>query len=123
MKKILIVEDHADIRRLVRMTLEFEQYEVYEATNGEEGLAMAREVRPAIALLDVMMPGAMDGLALCRTLKSDPAFAGMPVVMLTARGHSDDREAGRLAGCDEYLLKPFSPLELIGTVGRLLDGR
>lgn len=72
MKKILIVEDHADIRRLIRMTLEFEAYDIYEAVDGEEGLRMAQEVQPDLVLLDVMMPGQLNGLEVCSLLKGQP---------------------------------------------------
>ena len=114
MKKILIVEDHADIRRLIRMTLEFEDYAIFEASDGERGLFMAREVRPDLVLLDVMMPGAFDGLEVCRRLKAKPNPPR--VLLLTARGRSQDLEAGALAGSDAYLIKPFSPLQLIDTI-------
>ena len=117
--RILIVEDHADIRRLIHMTLEFENYEIHEAANADEGLESIRQLRPQLVLLDVMMPGGMDGLDLCRLVKSDPAL-GMPwVVLLTARGQSQDIEAGIKAGADAYLLKPFSPLKLIETINSL----
>ncbi len=117
--RILIVEDHADIRRLIHMTLEFENYEIHEAANADEGLESIRQLRPQLVLLDVMMPGGMDGLDLCRLVKSDPAL-GMPwVVLLTARGQSQDIEAGMKAGADAYLLKPFSPLKLIETINSL----
>lgn len=118
-KRILIVEDHADIRRLIRMTLEFENYEIHEAVNADEGLQAVRQSRPDLLLLDIMMPGSMDGLDLCRLVKSDPTL-GMPrVVLLTARGQSQDIEAGMKAGADAYLLKPFSPLKLIETIDTL----
>lgn len=117
--RILIVEDHADIRRLIHMTLEFENYEIHEAANADDGLVAIREFRPHLVLLDVMMPGSMDGLELCRIIKSDPSL-GMPwVVLLTARGQSQDIEAGMKAGADTYLLKPFSPLKLIETIHSL----
>jgi len=118
-KRILIVEDHADIRRLIRMTLEFENYEIHEAVNADEGLQAVRQSRPDLLLLDIMMPGSMDGLDLCRLVKSDPTL-GMPrVVLLTARGQSQDIKAGMKAGADAYLLKPFSPLKLIETIDTL----
>lgn len=118
-KRILIIEDHADIRRLIRMTLEFEDHEIYEAANADEGLEAVRQLRPHLLLLDVMMPGKMDGLDLCRLVKSDPSL-GMPlVVLLTARGQKNDIEAGMNAGADAYLLKPFSPLKLIETIDNL----
>ena len=118
-QRILIVEDHADIRRLIRMTLEFENHEISEAINADEGLEAVKRVRPHLLLLDIMMPGSMDGLDLCRLVKSDPSL-GMPrVVLLTARGQSQDIEAGMNAGADAYLLKPFSPLTLIETITNL----
>ena len=111
-QRILIVEDHADIRRLIRMTLEFENHEIHEAVNADEGLEAVRQLRPQLLLLDIMMPGQLDGLDLCRLVKSDPSL-GMPqVILLTARGQSQDIEAGMNAGADAYLLKPFSPPQI-----------
>lgn len=120
MKRVLIVEDQADIRKLIRMTLEFENYEIHEAADGSFGLRMAQAIKPDILLLDVMMPGEIDGLQVCQRIKSDPEMAGSKVVLLTARGQQKDREAGEQAGADEYLVKPFSPLQLIETIERLL---
>ena len=118
MKRILIVEDQPDIRKLIRMTLEFEDYEIHEASDGAFGLRMAGAVRPDVMLLDVMMPGELDGLQVCQRIKSDAALRGIKVVLLTARGQVRDREAGQAAGADEYLVKPFSPLQLIETLDR-----
>lgn len=120
MKRILIVEDQADIRKLIRMTLEFEAYEIHEAADGGFGLRMASAVKPDVILLDVMMPGELDGLQVCQRVKADPALAATKIVLLTARGQVRDREAGQQAGADEYLVKPFSPLQLIDTLDRLL---
>lgn len=118
-KRILIVEDYADIRRLIHMTLEFEDHEIHEAVNADEALKAVRQLRPQLLLLDIMMPGSMDGLELCRLVKSD-ASLGMPqVVLLTARGQIQDIEAGMNAGADAYLVKPFSPLKLIETIDNL----
>ncbi|WP_288012186.1 response regulator, partial [Diaphorobacter sp.] len=111
--RILIVEDHADIRRLIRMTLEFENHELHEAVNADEGMEAVRRLRPQLLLLDIMMPGSMDGLDLCRRVKTDPTLGLPAVVLLTARGQPQDIEAGHQAGADAYLLKPFSPLKLI----------
>ena len=122
MNRVLIVEDQADIRKLIRMTLEFEAYEIHEAGDGASGLRLARAVRPDLVLLDVMMPGEMDGLQVCQALKTDPELKGIKVVLLTARGQIRDQEAGRTAGADEYLVKPFSPLQLIDTIELLLGG-
>lgn len=118
-KRILIVEDHADIRKLVRLTLEFEDYEIHEAVNADEGLEAVRRLCPDLLLLDVMMPGKLNGLDLCRLVKTDLSLGRPQVVLLTARGQSQDVEAGMNAGADAYLLKPFSPLKLIATIDTL----
>ena len=120
MKRVLIVEDQADIRKLIRMTLEFEPYEIHEAANGVNGLQLAGEVLPDLILLDVMMPGEIDGLQVCARVRANPALQATRVVVLTARGHIQDRDAGQQAGADEYLIKPFSPLQLIETIERLM---
>jgi DNA-binding response OmpR family regulator len=114
--RILIVEDQADIRKLIRMTLEFSDFELHEAADGETGLTLARQVRPHLMLLDVMMPGRLDGFQVCRAIKSDADLSATLVVMLTARGQSSDVSAGEQSGADAYLVKPFSPLELIDRV-------
>jgi len=121
MKKLLIVDDHADIRRLVRLTLEFEEVEVREAADGPQALDILKEWRPNAVLVDLMMPG-MDGLTLCRKLRDQPSTCGIPVVFLTARGHAQDREAGMQAGASAYLVKPFSPLQLIQELDRAALG-
>lgn len=116
MKKFLIVDDHADIRRLIRLTLEVEDAHVLEAGDAQSGWESALREHPDVVLLDVMMPGDSNGLDLCLALKIDPALAGTKVVMLSARGGSADREAGARAGADAYLVKPFSPMELLSVV-------
>ncbi|MCB1916316.1 MAG: response regulator [Rhodocyclaceae bacterium] len=120
-KIILIVEDQADIRKLIRMTLEFGDYELHEADNGVGGLRMLEGIKPHLMLLDVMMPGELDGFQVCERVKRDARLATTRVVMLTARGQQTDLEAGTRAGADAYLTKPFSPLELIDTVEAMLD--
>jgi DNA-binding response OmpR family regulator len=121
MIRILIVDDHPDIRRLVRMTLEFAGYDadIVEAPDGATALELARTFKPDLVLTDLMMPGAVDGMALCRALKSDAATRGAAVVMITARGLAADRSEGMAAGACAYLVKPFSPLELIRTLDDL----
>ncbi len=119
MNKVLIVEDHADIRRLIRMTLEFEECEIFEASNGESGLVAAARDRPDVVLLDVMMPGEFDGLEVCRMLKLTPGLANVKVVILSASGSAADVQKGIAAGADAYLIKPFSPLELTRVVQSL----
>ena len=120
MSRILIIEDQADIRRLIRWALEPENHEIFEASNGERGLAAAQTAQPDLIILDVRMPGTLDGFQVCQRLKADPELAKRPVVMLTALARERDREAGERAGADAYLPKPFSPIELIRTVTGLL---
>lgn len=119
MKKVLIVEDHMDIRKLLHMTMEFEDFEIHEAANGDIGLEMARALSPDVVLLDVMMPGTLSGLEVCRCIKSNPALKHTKVIMLTARGQAQDRRDGLKAGADAYLVKPFSTLQVLETVYRL----
>ncbi len=112
MKTVLIVDDHADIRRLLRMTLEDQGLMLHEAENGTAALAMAHAQRPDIVLLDVMMPGGIDGLEVCRRIRSTPSLAHTQVIMLSARDSMRDRDAGLQAGADEFIAKPFSPAQI-----------
>lgn len=124
MPRILVVEDQADIRRLIRWSLDEEpDIEVFEAATGQLGLEAVRALRPDLLLLDVMMPGELDGYQVCAALRAEPAHATLPIVMLTARAQASDREAGERAGADDYLVKPFSPMVLVETIKRLLAGR
>jgi len=118
-KIILVVEDQPEIRKLICMTMDYDGFEVHEAENGDSGLRMVKALRPNIVLLDVMMPGQLDGIQVCERIRADPEIAHIPEVLLTARGQQSDLEAGRRAGCDAYLTKPFSPLQLIETVEQL----
>jgi len=118
--RILIVEDQPDIRKLIRMTLEFGDFEIHEASDGESGLAMANALQPHLMLLDVMMPGLLDGYQVCQRIKKDAELKKIRVIMLTARGQVNDLEMGEKAGADSYLVKPFSPLELIDRVEGML---
>lgn len=117
MKKVLVVDDHADIRRLIRMTLDFEDFEVREAPDGPQALAVLQGWTPDAILIDVMMPG-MDGFTLCRTIREQPATRHIPVLFLSARGHARDTDEGLKAGASAYLIKPFSPLQLIHELSR-----
>lgn len=111
-KTILTIDDQADIRRLVRMTLEYDGYTVLEASEGEQGLVLARSRRPDLILLDVMMPG-LDGLMVGKALQADPQLSRIPVIMLTALDRDADIDAGLGAGAKAYLCKPFGPVELL----------
>jgi len=117
MQKILIVDDQLEVRELVQVTLEIGDYQILAAENGQQALEVARAEHPDMILLDIMMPGSkIDGLEVCRQLKSDPATANITVVMLSAKGQDSDIEAGRAAGADDYFTKPFSPIALIEKV-------
>jgi DNA-binding response OmpR family regulator len=120
MKRVLIVEDQPEIRELIHMTLEFENYELHEAPNGDAALQMIEKVKPDLLLLDVMMPGSLNGLELCKRVKADPNHKKAKVVMLSARSQASDRQAGLTAGADAYLSKPFSPRELLQLITRMV---
>jgi len=119
MKKILLVDDHSDIRRLIRITLG-KAFEVFEAEDGPTGLAMTREHRPDLVVLDVMMPGELDGFQVLEAIKGDPELSAIRVLMVTARGQAQDYEAGMSRGADAYFIKPFSPLQLVACIKETL---
>jgi two-component system phosphate regulon response regulator PhoB len=117
MKKILIVDDQPEVCELVSVTLEIGPYRILTADNGDRALALARAEKPHLMLLDIQMPGGtLDGLDVCRALKSDPETKGIHIILLTAKGQDWDKQAGRDAGADDYFVKPFSPLELMNKV-------
>lgn len=119
-KHVLIVEDQDIIRKLVRMTLEMAGYIVSEASSGRQGVEVAMAQSPDLILMDVMMPGEMDGLDACRHLRQLPAFAHTPIVMLTAKGQVQDRIEGMSAGATDYVTKPFVPQALLELIQRQL---
>ncbi len=98
------------------MTLEMAGYEVAEASSGREGVEVALTARPDLILMDVMMPGDMDGLAACQFLRQLPDFARTPIVMVTAKGQVHDRVAGMAAGASDYVVKPFVPQLLLAVI-------
>jgi DNA-binding response OmpR family regulator len=120
MTKILLVDDHSDIRRLIRITLG-KSFEVLEAEDGASGLEIARNHKPDLVVLDVMMPGALDGLQVLDAIKSDPELKDTRVIMVTARGQSRDYEIGMERGADAYFIKPFSPLQLVACIKETLE--
>ena len=115
-KIILIVDDQGELRKLVSMTLDFGNYELHEAENGESALAIAAVVQPDLIILDVMMAGEVDGYQVCEQLKQEGNGKIPYVMLLTARGQKSDLEEGQRVGPNNYLVKPFSPLELIEKV-------
>jgi DNA-binding response OmpR family regulator len=120
MPKILVVEDQPEIRKLIRIVLGTAGHELFEAVDAESGMAQALAVRPDLVLLDIMMPGSMDGLQLCEWLKGNASTQHAKVVLVSARGHRNDLSIGRSAGADDYLLKPFLPTRLLEVVRGLM---
>jgi len=120
MKKILIVDDQMEVRRLVEMTLRVEDYQVLQAESGEEAIEIVKTEKPDLIIMDIMMPGGIDGHEATRILKNDPETKDSTIIMLTAKGQEADREKGFEAGADDYFIKPFSPLELIKKVEEVL---
>jgi phosphate regulon transcriptional regulator PhoB len=116
---ILVVEDEKDIAELVRFNLEQEGFAVATAADGEQGLDAVRQRRPALVILDLMLP-LMSGLEVCRRLRGDAASARLPIVMLTAKAAEVDRILGFEMGADDYVTKPFSPRELVARVRAVL---
>ncbi len=114
-KKILVVDDHAQVVELIRMRLETAGYEVIGAYDGHEGLRKAREESPDLIILDVMLPK-MNGYKVCRLLEFDRKYQQIPIVMLTSRAKQTDAEVGLKTGADEYLFKPYDPKKLLAIV-------
>jgi DNA-binding response OmpR family regulator len=116
---ILIVDDEKDIVELVRYHAEKAGFACRSASDGFTALRLIRERRPDLLVLDLMLPG-LDGFDVCRQLRRDPATAALPVIMLTARGEEVDRVVGLEVGADDYVVKPFSPRELIARIKAVL---
>ncbi len=116
-KKILIIEDEAKIMRTVRLYLEQAGYEVVWASDGTQGLAVFRHEKPALMILDLNLPGELDGLDVCRAIRRD---SNIPIIMLTARTEETDRLIGLELGADDYISKPFSPREVVARVRAVL---
>jgi DNA-binding response OmpR family regulator len=120
MVTVLVAEDDTEVRDLIVFTLEDAGYHVTTAIDGASALASAEQTRPDLVLLDVAMPEA-SGLEVCRALRKQPETAATPIIFLTARARWLDVNAGFDSGADDYLVKPFSPQELVHRIGTLLD--
>jgi len=118
--RILIVEDNVNNRSLLRDILTFHGHEVSVASNGQEGIALARELMPDLILMDIQMPG-LDGMTAGRILKGDPVTSGLKIIALTSFAMQGDQEKFISAGFDGYLSKPVSTRELPGMIDRWLD--
>ena len=117
MNKILLVEDEESIRGFLKINLQRNNFNVIEASSGEEGIELAKKERPKIAILDVMLPG-IDGFIVCSKLRND--YPEMGIVMLTAKGQDMDKIMGLEYGADDYIIKPFNPIEVVLRVKALL---
>jgi DNA-binding response OmpR family regulator len=118
--RILIVDDEADLRTVLRFGLEAEGFDVIEAGDGEEGLRRAHELLPDLMVLDLMLPK-MDGYKVCRTLKFDERFRGMPVVILSARSGEQDRQLAHTMGADAFVTKPYEMRGLVAVIRQKLE--
>jgi phosphate regulon transcriptional regulator PhoB len=120
--KILIVEDENDIAELIRYNVERAGYQAQVLRDGHQALQLLRREVPDLLVLDLMLPG-MDGLELCRRLRAEPATRALPIIMVTAKGEETDRVVGLEMGADDYLVKPFSPRELVARLRAVLRRR
>ena len=119
--QILVVDDQPEVCALLIATLDGKDRVLHEANNGDDAWRIAQYLRPSVVVLDVMMPGSLDGYQVCHRIKTDPTLKSKTkVILLTARGQSADFESGKEALCDAYLTKPFSPIELLEIVERSL---
>jgi two-component system cell cycle response regulator DivK len=114
-RRILVVEDQEDNRRILRDLLTSAGYEIIQAENGEEALAAAARERPDLILMDIQLP-VLDGYEATRRIKADPALRAIPVIAVTSYALSGDENKARAAGCDAYVTKPFSPRALLAKI-------
>jgi len=118
--KILIIEDDEDMIHILKSILELEGYEVAYSYDGEDGLKKVAEYTPNLIILDLILPK-IDGNEVCRRIKKDPKLSKIPIIMLTAKGSTRDELEGIMDGADDYVTKPFNPLDLIETIKYLLS--
>lgn len=118
MKKVVIVEDQASIAEAEKLILQ-DQYEVHIARDGEEGLAKVKELKPDAVVLDIMMPK-LDGFEVCKQIKTDPELTTTKVVMVTSKNRDHDEQKGMGLGADDYIMKPFEPVELLHVLNQVL---
>src|SRR5512143_2350174 len=122
MATILVIDDDLDLQQMLRLMLQRGSYTVVTTGDGPDGLAKTKDLTPAMAIVDVMMPG-MNGYQVVRKLREDPNLSGMVILILTARAQPVDREAAIAAQADDYMPKPFAPNELLAKVTELMSNR
>ena len=118
-RKVLVVDDEVNITQIMEFSIGAEGYQVVTAANGEEAINKARKEQPNLIILDIMMPK-VDGYEVCRVLKRDPLTKRIPVILLTAKGREIDKRLGYQVGASDYVVKPFSPSQLIEKVNSYL---
>jgi DNA-binding response OmpR family regulator len=119
---VLVVDDDPVILKLLEVNFEMEGFAVLVAHDGEEGIEVARTGKPDVIVSDIMMPK-VSGLELVTALKGDPGTSKIPIILLSAKAQNADVRSGLDAGADDYVTKPFEPLDLVDRVNKLLDGR
>ena len=119
MPKVLIADDQEGVRAVIRLTLDSGHFDILEAADGPTAVQTARDAQPDIVFLDWTMPG-MSGIEVCEALRADPRTSQTKVVMVTGRRKAEEEAAGFAAGADDYITKPFSPLELLDKVSEVL---
>ncbi len=119
-KHILVVEDQADNRQIIRDMLSATDYQITEAENGEEALATVAKLRPDLILMDIQMP-ILDGYEATRRIKADPGLRSIPIIAITSYALSGDEQKARAAGCDDYVPKPYSPRQLLAKIRQYLS--
>ena len=120
-KRILVVEDQEDLRGILRDLLTSSGYEMLEAADGQAGVDKAKAEKPDLILMDIQMP-VMDGYDATRRIKADPDLKPIPIVAVSSFAMKGDEEKARASGCDHYVTKPYSPMQLLRTVCNLLGG-
>ena len=118
-KRILVVEDQEDLRGMLRDLLTGSDYSVIEATDGAAGIAMAKSERPDLILMDIQMP-VIDGYEATRQIRADPAIDGIPIIAVSSFAMKGDEQKARSAGCDHYVTKPYSPMQLLKVIRGIL---
>jgi putative two-component system response regulator len=120
--RILLIDDHQTVFRLIEAIVRIKGYKLLYAESGQQGIVMARQEQPDMILLDVMMPD-IDGFKVCQYLKENEDTKTIPVMFLTARGDDGDLEAGRRAGADGFMTKPFQTIEVLKQIEQLLSAK
>ena len=118
-KRILVVDDEADLVDMLKMRLEVNNYDVITAYDGQEALDKARKEKPDLIILDLMLPK-IDGYKVCRMLKFDEKYKKIPIILFTARAQDSDQTMGKEVGANAYVTKPFEPKVLLGKIEELL---